>query len=178
MNVTAGLLLSLLSANPAPPAAAQPECAGTPSAAVLELPMPLAKWAKLSCTPFGHVIESRSPWVWTTPGSYDAVFMPAQMVRSAPLPGGNHYYFTNIELARVEGAEFTAAYDAYHQGLAKDAVMPLAYRLNLTSVSGKSNVQYFFDYGDHAWGIWCNGTCDTSSRFMLIDMSQRPGKAD
>lgn len=150
------------------------DCSGTPADAVIELPAPLATWAQITCTPYGHVIESQTGWVWSKPGSYAPVFMPSQMVRDNPEKVGNKSYFTKIALSKVAGDEFTKAYEAFHQDMGVDTILPAGYRLDLISVSGKTIIQYFFDYGDFAWGIWCNKICDPDTRFMLLNMKKQP----
>jgi hypothetical protein len=145
-----------------------------PVDAAVELPAPLATWAQITCTPYGHVIEAHAGWVWSKPGSYALVFVPSQMVRNMSEEIGNKSYFTKIVLSKVSGDEFEKAYETYHRGFDQDKVMPIGYRLDLTSVSGKAITQYFFDYGSFVWEIWCNNDCDSSSRFMLLNMEIRP----
>jgi hypothetical protein len=141
----------------------------------MTLPPPLSKWATLVCTPYGHIISNHDGWIWSNPGAYSPVFIPAQMVQNNPEPLGNQSYFTKIEMTKVDGDEFQSAYSTYHQGFAPDSKMPAGYRLNVTSISGKALVLYFFDYGTYAWGIWCpSGKCDPSSRFMILDMAHPP----
>lgn len=75
------------------------------------------------------------------------------MVRDNPEEVGNKSYFIKIALSKVAGDEFTKAYEAFHQDLEVDMVLPASYRLDLISVSGKAIIQYFFDYGNFSWGI-------------------------
>lgn len=151
------------------------DCAGTPAAAVTALPPPLAKWGALVCTPYGQIISNHDGWIWSNPGAYSPVFIPSQMVKSNPKPLGNQSYFTKIEMTKVNGDEFQSAYTAYHGNFAPDTKIPVGYRLDLASVTGKKLILYFFDYGTHAWGIWCGtGKCDPASRFMILDMAHRP----
>jgi hypothetical protein len=150
------------------------DCAGTPVDAVVELSAPFTDWAQITCTSYGHVIEARDGWAWSQPGSYAPVFIPSQMVRNKPEEVGNKSYFTKIVLSKVEGDEFAKAYEAYHGGLDQDKAMPMGYRLDLKSVSGRGLTLYFFDYHSFAWGIWCNNGCDSTSRFMLLNMAAKP----
>ena len=151
------------------------DCTGTPAGAVMTLPEPLSKWGTIVCTPYGHIISNRQGWIWSNPGGYSPVFIPAQMVQKDPAPVGNASYFTKIEMAKVQGPEFQVAYQAYHQNFAPDTKMPNGYRLDVSSVSGRTLQLFFFDYGTHAWAIWCpDGKCDPSSRFMILDMAHNP----
>jgi len=150
------------------------DCTGTPADAVMALPQPLAKWGVLVCTPYGHIISNRKGWIWSNPGGYSPVFIPSQMVKENPAALGNKSYFIKIEMNKVEGDEFRSAYAAYHEGFAPEQTQPDGYRLDLASISGEKLKLYFFDYGTHAWAIWCTKECAPSSRFMILDMSKRP----
>jgi hypothetical protein len=156
-------------------AAKADSCDGTPPVAVMTLPQPLSKWGTIVCTTYGHIISNHEGWIWSNPGSYSPVFIPAQMVKKDPAPLGNKSYFTKIDVQKVSGDEFQTAYQAYHNGFTADARLPDGYRLDVTSVSGRALRLYFFDYGTYVWGIWCpDGKCDTVSRFMILDMSHKP----
>lgn len=127
------------------------DCTGTPADAVTKLPMPLAVWGKITCTPFGHVIEANDGWIWSSPGAYSPVFMPSQIVRANPEEVGNKSYFTKISLTKVTDDASRTAYEAFNKGFGTDEISPVRYRLDLTSVSGKTITQYFFDYGNSIW---------------------------
>jgi len=152
-------------------------CAGTPSTAVVKLPAPLNRWGQIACTPYGQIISNKEGWIWSYPGSYTPVFVPSQMVHDSPKKLGNKSYFTSITMTKVKGVEFEKAYSVYHSGFDKNEALPVGYRLNVTSVSGKALKLYFFDYGNYAWGIWCREACDPKSRFMILNMAKRPNKA-
>ncbi len=150
-------------------------CTGTPPAAVATLPQPLSKWGAIVCTPYGHVISNQKGYIWSRPAGYSPVFIPSQMVNTDPALLGNKSYFTKIDVQKVDGDEFEAAYQAFHDGFATEKNLPNGYRLDVTSVSGRSLKLYFFDYSGHAWGIWCpGGKCDRDSRFMILDMLHKP----
>ena len=150
------------------------DCIGTPSEAIIDLPSPLNVWGEIACTPFGHILSNKEGWIWSYPGAYSPVFIPSQMVQSNPAELGNKSYFTSIKMTNVEGVEFEEAYSSFHSGMAKDEHLPVGYRLDTTSVSGKSLKLYFFDYGDFSWGIWCRDACDPKSSFMVMNMTKQP----
>lgn len=152
------------------------DCSGTPTDAITNLPHPLSRWGKIVCTPYGHIIASKEGWVWTNPGSYSPVFIPSQMVRDYPAELGNKSYFTQIAITPVKGKEFEEAYAAVNAGFDKGSKLPAGYRLEVKSVSGKSLKLYLFEYNNYGWGIWCTTACDGGSRFMLLDMAERPRK--
>lgn len=153
------------------------DCAGSPPDAVTTLPSPLSSWGQVVCTPYGHIITNQEGWIWSNPGSYSPVMIPAQMVQTNPEPLGNSSYFTRISFTPVEGKEYATAHEAINKGFDEEEMMPKGYRLDVTSVSGKSLKLYFFEAGDSIWGIWCREDCDTGSRFMLLNMQKKPNKA-
>jgi hypothetical protein len=173
LTVLAGLKLS------APVAAAigtipEHDCAGAPPDAVTTLPAPLSKWGEVMCTPYGHMLASHASWMWLMP-DFDTVLIPAQISDKTPEELGNKIYFTKIDVMRVKGAEFEQAYKAFHQDFDDTEVKPDAYRVDLTTVEGKSLRMYFFDYDTYAWGISCpDGKCATDTRFMILDRNTPP----
>lgn len=150
------------------------DCTGTPKIAISELPTPLGTWGQIECTPYGHVISAKQGWIWSEPGGYRPVFVPSQMVHDNPSEVGNQSYFSSIKMTRVDGAEFADAYGTFNEGMAPSEKPPTGYRLDVVSSSGRALKLYFFDYGTHAWGIWCSEKCDKSSSFMLLNVAQRP----
>jgi hypothetical protein len=152
------------------------DCTGSPPEAVMMLPMPLAKWAQISCTPFGHVLSSHEGWAWVWGDGSGSVFIPSQMVERGPRPLGNASYFTKIVLTKVAGDEYDEAYETFHEGLDDGkASKPDGYRVDLTSVSGRTMRLYFFDYDTYAWGMSCpENRCLQTSRFMIVDKANRP----
>jgi hypothetical protein len=158
------------------------DCTSTPpAAAVMTLPAPLDGWGQVVCSRFGYVIANKPGWIWSEPGGYIPVYIPAQMVATDPKPLGNAAYFTAITVTKSAGPDYDAAYAAYSEGFAPDEKKPAGYRLDVTSVLGTRLTLFFFDYGDHAWGIWCGMTrfrCNPQSRFMLLGKAPRPTGGD
>ena len=153
------------------------DCQGTPDLAAVELPSPLKDWAQIQCTPYGHIIEAKDQWIWTKPGGYRPVMIPAQMVRSNPAPLGNKAYFTKIAIERLTGTAAISAVAQFETGFDSSESAPSVYRLDVESALGRSLVLRFFDYGDSRWGMWCNNGCDLNSRFMILNMAEQPNKA-
>ena len=151
------------------------DCAGSPEDAVTKLPMPLAKWAQIACTPIGHILMSHEDWIWVMPDASGTVFVPSQIVDAEPEQLGNKSYFTRIEVRPVKGEEFEEAYGTFHVGFDDKEVKPDAYRVDITTVWGKSMRLFFFDYDSYAWGMTCpDNKCDIDSRFMVLDKNHRP----
>ncbi len=149
------------------------DCGTSPPDAVLVLPPPLDRWGQIVCTPFGHVLTSHPDWIWNYPGGFVPAMFPSQMVDGDPEPVGNESYFTSIVIAQVDDAEYRHAYEVMHRGFAPDGTQPVGYRVDLTSVSGRTQRLYLLDYGDVGWGISCaNGECDQKSSFMMFDISK------
>ena len=151
------------------------DCSGSPSDAVITLPMPLAKWGQIICTPVGHVLANHDGWIWIRPDARGTVYFSSRS--AAPRPGevDNNSYFTRIEVQQVKGQEFDEAYGTFHSGFDEKEVKPDAYRVDLTSVSGTAVRLFFFDYDTYAWGMRCpDNTCDPDTRFMVLDKNHRP----
>ena len=157
---------------------AEGTCDGAPPAtAVTTLPAPLDRWGQVVCSKYGYVIAGKPGWIWSEPGGYIPVYIPAQMVAADPKPLGNTVYFTAITVIQSAGPDYEAAYAAYSAGFAPDATKPTGYRLEVTSVLGTRLTLFFFDYGDHAWGVWCGMArfrCRPESRFMLLGKAPTP----
>ena len=153
----------------------QPDCLGPKAIAVTTLPAPLDAWASLTCTPYGPMIGAHNGWIWTNPGGYSPVFIPAQMKQqNLPVAPGS-VYFAKIEFQRVDQVQFRSAYEAFHSIFRNDGPPLDAYRLDVSSSNGRSLRLYFGESGNNRWGIWCNDDeCDPSSWFMLLDMKHRP----
>ncbi|HEY4265081.1 MAG TPA: hypothetical protein VGM72_07170 [Micropepsaceae bacterium] len=151
------------------------DCAGASQDAVTKLPMPLAKWGQISCTPAGHVLMSRDDWVWVMPDGSGMVFVPSQMGDKEPEEADNKSYFTKIDVKPVKGDEFNQVYRTFHIGFDDSEVKPDAYQVDLATASGKTLRMYFFDYDSYAWGMTCpDNKCAIDTRFMVLDKNHRP----
>jgi len=150
------------------------DCASAPPDAVTMLPAPLNKWGDIVCTPYGQMLTSHTGWMWLMP-DLDTVLIPAQLTDKQPEPVGNKVYFTKIDVVKVKGAEFDDAYEAFHDGFDGHEVKPDGYRVDITTVEGKSLRMYFFDYDTYAWGMSCpDNKCVTDTRFMILDRHTPP----
>ena len=157
------------------PAAEDYDCSGTPDKAVMTLPAPLSKWGRIVCTPFGHVLSSHDGWIWLMPDGSRSVSVSSQFPVRVPQSLGNNSYFTKIDIVQVKGEESDQAYTTFHVGFDEKEIKPDVYRVELTSVSGRSMRIFFFDYDTYAWGMTCpNNICETETRFMVLDRNHRP----
>ena len=146
------------------------ECSGSSSQAVRTLPAPLRKWGHISCTEFGDMLASRQGWVWAWLDGSGSVAIPSQMVRRNPKSLGNRSYFVGIEVSDLDPEELIFAFSIFHDGLPLDKGRVKGYRVNLTSVSGKSTTIYFFDFDTFAGGMWCpDDACVPDRRFMIME---------
>jgi len=146
------------------------ECKGSPMDAVMKLPTPLRKWGQINCTPFGHTVASRDGWVWASLDDGSAVRIPSQISRGKPAEMGNESYFTAIHEDQVDAEDRANAVEVFEDGLALKGDASNVFRVELTSVSGRSMTIYFFDFGTFAGGMWCpdNG-CVPESRFLIME---------
>jgi len=145
------------------------ECKGTPLDAVMMLPSPLRKWGQINCTPYGHALVSRDGWVWASLDDAKKVRIPSQIARGKLAEIGNASYFTSIHESQVDGDDRTNATEVLEDGLTLKGDASNVYRVDLTSISGRTVTVYFFDFGTFAAGMWCpKDGCVPESRFLIM----------
>lgn len=168
-----GVAAITLGAATAPPRAAEgaeTDCYGSPGEAVTRLPAPLRKWGHISCTQFGHMLESREGWVWAWLDGSGSVAIPSQMVKHNPAQLGNNSYFVTVDVLELQPDELKVATSVFYDGLDMEEHELKGYRVSLTSVSGLSATLYFFDFDKFAGGMWCpDDACIPQSRFMIME---------
>jgi hypothetical protein len=121
------------------------------------------------------MLGAHSGWLWTNPGGYSPVWIPAQMKRESAQVSGRDVYFKRIEFVKVDAEEFKTPYAVFHSVFVNDPPPETGYRLNLESSNGRSLRLYFLETGYNRWGIWCtDGKCNPSSWFIVLDMAHRP----
>lgn len=151
-------------------------CDGAPSDAVLQLPEPLNRWGQIYCTKYGHSLAAKERWIWSFPGAFAPVHLPAQMVRDQPKELGHKAYFKQLEFVPLSG---TAAEDAVQKingtSMRPDSAVATTFRLTLTNQSGQSHTVLFVQTinevqaGKGLWGFWCNTGCTDGMPFMLLN---------
>ena len=138
--------------------------------AVMMLPAPLRKWGQINCTPFGHALASHDGWVWASLDDASKIRIPSQVARGKLAEIGNASYFTSIHETQVEGENRANATDLFQDGLELRGDVSNVYRVELKSVSGRSLIVYFFDFGTFAGGMWCpNDGCVAETRFLIME---------
>jgi hypothetical protein len=151
------------------------DCSSTPQGAVSKLPLPLNKWGQITCTSLGQMLTSHDGWVWIMPDASGTVLIPSQDPEDAMDASTTESYFTKIDVVQVKGDEFNSAYGTFHIGFDEKEVKPDAYRVDLTSKSGRTFRMFFFDYDSYAWGMSCpDNKCDSETRFMILDKNHKP----
>ena len=144
------------------------------SEAVTTLPTPLNRWAQLRCTSAGYVITGREGWIWLEPTHKSLVVIPSQTFGRPEGPDPNAY-FTKIQVTKVTGEEYEKAYETFHAGFDPKDAKPAAYRLDVSTMDGNDIRVYMFDYFTYGWGMACSkDACDSSSRFVMLDMNKDP----
>jgi len=152
-------------------------CDGVPPDAVLELPTPLDRWGQIYCTKFGHSLAAKERWLWTFPGAFAPVHLPAQMVRSQPKEVGHAAYFKSIELVALSGPDADAAAGKLTKALGAkpDSAIANAFRLTLTNQAEQKHVVLFVQTanevqaGKSLWALWCEAECNGGMPFMLLN---------
>jgi hypothetical protein len=141
-----------------------------PADAVKTLPVPLAKWGQLICTPMGFALTGGGDWIWVDPKDRSRVVIAADRGQDSGAPA----YFTKIAATEVSGAEYDMVYSVIHRGLA-DEQKPKGYRIDLQSADGAEATLYAFDYFSYVWSIGCDhAMCDPSSFFIMLNRNVKP----
>jgi hypothetical protein len=147
------------------------DCASSDKRAVLLMPSPANKLARVSCTKWGHIIQPVVNWIWTRPGGYRPVFFPAQMVASKPSPVGNNDYFVEIRSRELPVAESLERWKFV------DAVVPGPVSSDLRSLEivaknrkGQSHIIYLFNSG---WGYGCSPKCVKETIFLVVNKDKQ-----
>ena len=130
---------------------------------------------------YGHTLAARERWVWSFPGAFAPVHLPAQMVREKPKEVRNAAYFKKIEFASLnaQDAEDAAAKINGKLGTKADSPVSSAYRLTLVNQEGGSHMILFaitkneVELGKGHWGMWCDKTCAEGSPFMLLNYEKQ-----
>lgn len=147
------------------------DCRQAPAGAVIEVPRPAAAFARVFCTRYGHVLGPADGWVWTFPGSYAPVFLPAQMVRSDPLPVGHERHFTALRAEPLAPAELEARYRPLGEEVFAGArpKQLSGYRLEADSNGGGGHALYAFDTGaGEYWAYGCSPRCKPQRPFLIM----------
>ena len=149
------------------------QCKGSPMDAVMLLPAPLRKWGQVNCTPFGHTLGSRDGWIWASLDDGSKVRIPSQTSRGKLAEIGNASYFTSIHEDQLDDEDRANVTEVFEDGLSLKGDASNVFRVELTSVSGRSMTLYFFDFGTFAGGMWCpaNG-CVPESRFLIMEQDE------
>ena len=101
---------------------------------------------------------------WSFPRSLSAV---------EPIRSDSSSYFTKIELTKIGGKEFEKAYEVFHAGFDPKDAKPVGYRLDVTTMAGRTIRLYMFDYFSYGWAMTCSKDAfDVSSRFVMLNLNE------
>ena len=147
-------------------------CSGALTAAKTELPSELEKWARLSCTKYGHVIRAASGWVWHAPQSNQFVRLWSQGAEPEFAEIGHSSYFTSIEFRKLSQPEAEEANQALAMSLGvKPQLVTDAYVLAVTDNQGRGQTVNFVRSEANVrlgsfWGWSCSVPCTAPVVFM------------
>lgn len=147
-------------------------CATAPKEAKVTLPAQLAEWATLSCTRFGHVIRSKSDWVWHSPRNDEFVRIWAQGSDGEMEASGHADHFSKIEFQELSAQEAREANNALASSLgAKPQPVADAFELLVTSAKGQRQIVIFVRTEanlrlGNMWGWACSDPCQEPTVFM------------
>ncbi|MBW8371522.1 MAG: hypothetical protein K0M66_11225 [Thiobacillus sp.] len=149
-------------------------CSDAPAAAKIDLPSDLQKWAKLSCTKYGHVIRAAAGWVWHAPQSNQFVRLWAQPAERDFAEVGHSSYFTLVEFRKLSQHEAEEANQALSASLgAKPQAVSDAYLLTATDNGGRVQTIHFVRSEANVrignlWGWSCSVPCSAPTVFMAF----------
>lgn len=149
----------------------QIDCASSDKQAVIRIPSPADKLARVSCTKWGHIIQPVVNWIWTLPGGYRPVFFPAQMVASKPNPVGNNEYFVEIRARELPAAESLEKWEFVAAAMSGQAPPDLrSLEILAKNRKGQSHTIYLFNSG---WGYGCSPKCAKNAIFLLVNKEKQ-----
>lgn len=179
-TTTIGLLCTVASSTALAQQSIEIPCTGSPPEAVTELPEPLRQWGTIRCTVYGHVLAAKDKWVWSYPGAFAPVFLPAQMVRDNPARVGNSSYFKQLVFKKLDEAEASGAAAAINSKLGtRPMPVDFAFDLTLTNNEGDAHQVRFVQTteetktGKGLWGFWCSPGCKDGQPFMLLNFEKK-----
>lgn len=149
-------------------------CSGAPATAKTELPVELEKWAKLSCTKYGHVIRAASGWVWHAPRSNQFVRLWSQRAEPEFAEVGHSSHFTSIEFRKLSQSEAEEANQTLAASLgAKPQAVADAYLLTATDSANRVQTIHFVRSEANVrignlWGWSCSLPCSAPTIFMAF----------
>lgn len=161
------------------PAAAQPPadpfaeitipCTSAPDDAVLNVPAPANRWARLICTRYGHMAVAGSGLSWTFPDSAQPLFLPAQEVQDAPKEIAHQAYFADIDAWKTDFEEGVRIRGEHAKFVEREAGAPEpeVIKLRLTNQDGARHTLYILDWTSRAAGLLCLDECTRYLPFII-----------
>jgi hypothetical protein len=147
------------------------DCASTDKQAVLQIPPPADKLARVSCTKWGHIIQPVVNWIWTQPGGYRPVFFPAQMVATNPKETGNDDYFVDIRVRELPAGETSEKWKLVSTTIPGQMTADLrALAIIAKNRKSQSHTIYLFNSG---WGYGCSPKCAKETIFLLVNKEKQ-----
>lgn len=168
------LLLCILSFNLW--ASEDPNCSNSPKDAVLIIPEPINKWAKVICSKYGHIATYTQDFGWFSHKSKKLRSFGAQLAKGSPLVGSHGYYFTDISVEKYSEAIGKVMVDIYMPeiyfsffGMDIPQEIPEAYMLSFTNNEKQELGIIFFIYKKYAFGTACWDACSPINGFAIIE---------
>jgi hypothetical protein len=159
-------LLTLFAFSTQAPAAEEPSCKGAPNDAVLTIPEPVDVWAKIVCTPSGHVVTFTSSYGWFSHKSKKLISFSAQPEKIDANTGKHDFYFTKITVEKLSEAIGKVLADAYMPeiyfsltGYDVPAEVPVMYDVTFINNKGQRLGLNFFVYRKETFGNACWEIC-------------------
>ncbi len=170
-TVCLSLLMTALG-SPALPARAEGmeiSCDGSPAQAAMNVPTPGDRFLHVLCTKYGHVLAPVAGWFWTSPGTFEPRFFPAQMVRDSPKETGNAAYFRSISASALTGSAAQAKWSILTDAFPNESPPQKALEIVAENERGERHTIYIFP---NAWGYSCSPACRKESAFIMVSQNK------
>jgi hypothetical protein len=159
-------LLTLLASSAHALAAEEPSCEAAPKDAVLAIPEPVDQWAKIACTPSGHVVTFTPSYGWFSHSSKKLISFSAQPERDSAYSGKHGYYFTKITVEQLSDGVGKVLAEVYMPeiyssltGYDVPAEIPVLYDVTFVTNKGQRLGLNFFAYRKETFGNACWEIC-------------------
>jgi hypothetical protein len=147
------------------------DCDHPPEHAVQAVPEPIARWARLDCTPVGQMLIPSEDWVWRFPGSFtDRPFLPAWM-SADPGVSGEPRYFKAIAARQADTSEAQQLSQRFAKSMIElpaAATQQQIYVLSAESNLGeKFEVNFVYRSDQDIWAVPCVPDCRPEQTFHI-----------
>ena len=131
----------------------------------------ISNWGEVKCTKFGELITAKNGWVWSLPGGYKPIYLPAFSNEPTKELQDKYRKFKSIKFSIISNSESKTAlseFRSYFSG-ASDT-KPSIYKLTMLKASNdKIEVYFFKSKYNEIWGFTRTPEWKPNHPFMVIN---------